>query len=25
MDDDCEQQVPSVAFCLQQLTTPAVR
>jgi len=24
-DDDCDQQVPSVAVCLQQLPTPAVR
>jgi len=23
--DDCEQQIQSVALCLQQLTTPAVR
>jgi len=25
MDDNCEQQVPSVAVCLQQLTTPVLR
>ena len=24
-DDDCEQQLPTVAVCLQQLSTPAVR
>lgn len=24
MDNDCEQHVPTVALCLQQLTTPAV-
>jgi len=24
-DDDCEQQIPTVALCLQQMTTPTVR